>query len=158
DLLPQHFESVQAFKTFDREFSQARELTFGLLDEKGEVDFDGFVQHFADELRKEPWVARVMDRSPNESPGGTEEVRTIALPMLLNLESADFDQTLHALEPDQLAARLKKLRAALQAGSPKAEFELDFDPLGLVGPALKPLASSFSIQQTRPLASPDGTL
>ena len=78
------------------EFSQARELTFGLLDEKGEVDFDGFVEHFADELRKEPWVARVMDRSPTESPGGIEEVRTIALPMLLNLESADFDRAFDA--------------------------------------------------------------
>ena len=50
DLLPQYFESVQAFKTFDREFSQARELTFGLLDEKGEVDFDGFTEHFSAEL------------------------------------------------------------------------------------------------------------
>jgi predicted RND superfamily exporter protein len=35
DLLPQHFDSVQAFKTFDREFSQARELTFAILDETG---------------------------------------------------------------------------------------------------------------------------
>ena len=158
DLLPQHFESVQAFKTFDREFSQARELTFGLLDEKGEVDFDGFTEHFSAELCKEPWVVRVMDRSPTESPGGIEEVRAIALPMLLNLDSADFDETLRLLEPAPLAARLKKLRAELEAGSPKAEFQLDFDPLGLIGPALKPLASSFSIQQTRPLASPDGTL
>src|SRR5687768_14647821 len=61
DLLPQHFEAVQAFKTFDREFSQARELTIGLLDETGECDLDGFTEHFGEELRKEPWVARVMD-------------------------------------------------------------------------------------------------
>ncbi|MCX6976709.1 MAG: MMPL family transporter, partial [Verrucomicrobia bacterium] len=51
-----------------------------------------------------------------------------------------------------------KLRDALSSGSPKAEVELDFDPLGLITPALKPLAGSFSIDQTRPLASPDGTL
>jgi predicted RND superfamily exporter protein len=158
DLLPQHFEAVQAFKTFDREFSQARELTFGLLDEKGDVDFDGFTERFAEELRKEPWVVRVMDRSPVESPNGIEEVRQIALPMLLNLDSAEFERTLQNLAPERIAARLKKLRAALEAGSPKAEFELDFDPLGLVAPALKPLGSSFSVEQTRPLASPDGTL
>jgi predicted RND superfamily exporter protein len=158
DLLPQHFEAVQAFKTFDREFSQARELTFGLLDGSGECDLDGFTEHFGEELRKEPWVMRVMDRSPAESPGGLEEVRAIALPMLLNLDGAEFDRTMHALEPEQLAARLGKLRAALEAGSPKAEFELGFDPLGLIAPALKPLGNSFSVEQTRPLASPDGTL
>ena len=50
DLLPQHFDAVHAFKTFDREFSQARELTFGLLDEKHEVDLDAFAEHFAEEL------------------------------------------------------------------------------------------------------------
>jgi len=158
DLLPQHFQAVQAFKTFDREFSQARELTIGLLDEKGECDLDGFTEHFGEALRKEPWVTRVMDRSPVESPGGVEEVRSIALPLLLNLDGADFDRTMEALGPEQIAARLKKLRAALEAGSPRAEFELGFDPLGLIAPALKPLGASFSIEQTRPLASPDGTL
>lgn len=158
DMLPQHFEAVQAFKTFDREFSQARELTIGLLDEKGDCDLDGFTTHLGDELRKEPWVMRVMDRSPTEAPGGIDEVRSLALPMLLNLEAADFEPTIQALGAEQISARLKKLRAALEAGSPKAEFELDFDPLGIVTPALKPLGSSFSPEQTRPLASPDGTL
>lgn len=158
DLLPQHFEAVQAFKTFDREFSQARELTFGLLDETGTADLDAFTEHFAEALRQEPWVTRVMDRSPLESTGGVEDVRKIALPMLLNLEAAEFEQALQNLTPENLAARIKKLRAELEAGSPRAEFQLDFDPLGLISPALKPLGSSFSIEQTRPLASPDGTL
>src|SRR4051812_16716097 len=79
DMLPQHFEAVQAFKTFDREFSQARELTIGLLDEKGDCDLDGFTTHLGDELRKEPWILRVMDRSPQDSPEGVEEVRRLAL-------------------------------------------------------------------------------
>ena len=158
DLLPQHFDSVRAFKTFDREFSQARELTFALVDETRTVDLDAFTEHFGEALRKEPWVTRVMDRSPMESPGGVGEVRAIALPMLLNLDDAGFDRVIRAAAPEQIAARLKKLRAALAAGSPKAEFELDFDPLGLVTPALQPLAGSFSIEQTRPLASADGTL
>ena len=158
DLLPQHLDSVQAFKTFDREFSQARELTFALVDETHTADLDAFTEHFGEALRIEPWVTRVMDRSPVESPGGIEEVRSIALPMLLNLDDADFDRVIKAAEPEQIVARLKKLRAELAAGSPKAEFELDFDPLGLVAPALKPLAGSFSVEQTRPLSSADGTL
>jgi predicted RND superfamily exporter protein len=158
DLLPRKFQAVQAFKTFDREFSQARELTIGLLDEKGEVDLDGFTEHFATELRAEPWVERVMDRSPLDSPGGVDAARALALPLLLNLDSKDFDEALRAVAPEAIAERLKRLHAELEAGSPKAEFQLDFDPLGLVAPALKPLSGSFSIEQTRPLASPDGTL
>jgi len=158
DLLPRKFDSVQTFKTFDREFSQARELTFALLDDQHEVDFDAFTEHFTEELRKEPWVVRAMDRSPVESPGGIEEVRTIALPLLLNLNSADFDAAMRATQPGAIAARLKKLRAELSAGSPRAEMELDFDPLGLVAPALKPLSGPFSIEQSRPLCSPDGAL
>jgi predicted RND superfamily exporter protein len=158
DLLPQQFEAVQAFKTFDREFSQARELTFGLLDETHQVDLDAFADQFADKLRQEPWIERVMDRSPQESPGGLDAARTLAVPLLLNLDSVDFNEAIHAVDPGEIAARLKKLKQQLEAGSPKAEFQLDFDPLGLVAPALKPLGSSFSIEQTRPLASPDGTL
>jgi len=158
DLLPQHFEAVKAFKTFDREFSQARELTFGLLDETHQVDLDAFSEHFADKLREEPWVERVMDRSPLDSPGGLEAARALALPLLLNLDSANFDQAMHAVAPEEITTRLKRLHAELEAGSPKAEFQLDFDPLGLVAPALKPLGNSFSIEQTRPLTSPDGTL
>src|SRR5260221_1803244 len=87
DLLPQQFQAVQAFKTFDREFSQARELTIGLLDEKGDVDLDAFAEHFATELRAEPWVERVMDRSPLDSPAVVEAARALALPLLLNLNS-----------------------------------------------------------------------
>src|SRR5258708_32003670 len=60
DLLPQHFEAVKAFKTFDREFSQARELTFGLLDETHHVYLDAFSDHFAAKLRAEPWAARAL--------------------------------------------------------------------------------------------------
>src|SRR3954454_9949000 len=81
DMLPQHFEAVQAFKTFDREFSQARELTIGLLDESGDCDLDGFTTHLGEELRKEPWILRVMDRAPTEAQGGIDEVRSLALPM-----------------------------------------------------------------------------
>ncbi len=158
DLLPGHFDSVRVFKRFDREFSQARELTFAVVDETGEVDLDGFLDHFATMLRAEPWVARVMEKSPMESPDGVRDVQRLAAPLLLNLEPATFATTIDALTPAALDARIGRLRAALESGSPKAEFELQFDPLGVVAPALKPLAGSFSVEQTRPLASPDGTL
>jgi uncharacterized protein len=158
DLLPRHFDSVRVFKQFDREFSQARELTFAVLDESGEVDFDAFIEHFADKLRAEPWVERVMEKSPLESAAGVRDVQRLAVPLLLNLPAGDLRQAIGAFEPAAIDARITKLRAALESGSPKAEFDLDFDPLGVIGPALKPLAGSFSVEQTRPLASPDGTL
>ncbi len=161
DLLPRHFDSVRAFKTFDREFSQAREITFGLLDETGAVDMDGFTEHFAAALRREPWIVRVMDRLPTEasdSPEAARDLQTIAVPLLLNLEPGEFDRTVAQLAPERMEARLKELHAKFEAGSPRAEWELSADPLGVVFPALKPLAGSFSIESTRPLSSPDGAL
>lgn len=158
DLLPQHFEAVQAFKIFDREFSQARELTIGLLDETGQVDLDAFSEHFAEKLREEPWILRVMDRSPLESPGGLEAARILTLPLLLNLDTPNFDQAVRAVDPDEISTRLKKLHAELEAGSPTASVQLDSDPLGIIAPVIKSLGGSFSVEQTRPLASPDGTL
>src|SRR4029434_5658032 len=80
------------------------------------------------------------------------------LPLLFNLEPHEFEQAAQNLAPEQIAARVTKLHAELEAGSPRAEFELDFDPLGLIVPALKPLAGSFSLEQTQPLTSADGTL
>jgi predicted RND superfamily exporter protein len=158
DLLPQHFEAVQGFKTFDREFSQARELTIGLLDETGQVDRDGFSEHFASKLREEPWVERVMDRSPLDSPGGLEAARILTLPLLLNLDTPAFDEAVHAVDPEAITTRLKMLHAELEAGSPTATVQLDSDPLGIIAPVIKSLGGSFSVEQTRPLASPDGTL
>lgn len=158
DLLPREFESVRVFKQFDREFSQARELTFAVVDDRGGVDLDAFVEHFAEKLRTEPWVARVMEKSPLESEAGVRDLPHLAAPLLLNLEPAAFTSAIEALEPAAIDARVSRLRAAIESGSPKAEVDLQFDPLGLVAPALKPLAGSFSIEQTRPLSSPDGTL
>ncbi|MEQ1859895.1 MAG: MMPL family transporter [Chthoniobacteraceae bacterium] len=158
DLLPRTFDSVRVFKQFDREFSQARELMFAIVDESGETDLDAFVEHFAGKLRAEPWVERAMEKSPMESSDGVRDLSRLAAPLLLNLAPGDFAAALKALEPAALDARLARMRAALESGSPKAEFDLEFDPLGIVAPALKPLAGSFSIEQTRPLDSPDGTL
>lgn len=158
DLLPRHFDSVRTLKQFDREFSQAREITFAIVDETGEADLDSFVDDFAEKLRAEPWIARVMEKSPMESSAGLRDIPQLAAPLLLNLEPAAFSTAITALTPEAIGARLARMRAALESGSPKAEFDLQFDPLGVVAPALKPLAGSFSVEQTRPLASPDGKL
>ena len=68
NLLPQRFESVRALKVYDREFNQAREITFALWDESHASDLDAFAEYFGDALRQEPWVVRVLDRSPDRAP------------------------------------------------------------------------------------------
>lgn len=158
NLLPQRFESVQALKVYDREFTQAREITFALWDEKGESDLDGFSEYFGEALRKEPWVVRVMDRSPMDSPEGTREVQHLAVPLLMDQDATAFAETLQRLSPEAITRRFALKRTEMEAGSPKAELELNMDPLGIVAPALKPIAGSFSVDNTRPLASADGTL
>ncbi len=156
NLLPQRFDSVKALKVYDREFSQAREITFGLYDEKGEADLDGFAEYFGDALRKEPWVLRVLDRSPMDLPGASREIQTLAVPLLFDQEAPAFAETLKALSPEAITRRFALKRAEIEAGSPKAELELNLDPLGVVAPALKPF--SASLDNSRPLASADGTL
>ncbi len=158
NLLPQRFDSVRALKVYNSHFSQANEATFALWDEKGEADMEGFAEHFGAALREEPWVVRVMDRSPMEVEGGIDEVQQLAVPLLMNLPSQEFAKAMEHLQPEALAARLARKRAEIEAGSPKAEMELRFDPLGIVVPALKPLAGSFTGEPSRPLASEDGTL
>ena len=139
DMLPGHFESVGIYKLADREFSSARELIIGLLAPSDDVDMDGFTEHFAASLRREKWVVRVMDRSPLEAPGGLDELRAVALPLMLNQDDGDFAKLLATLQPDAIAARLGKLRAKIEAGVGLSQAELEFDPLGIVFPALKSL-------------------
>ena len=158
NLLPQRFDSVRALKVYDREFTQAREITFALWDEAHATDLDGFAEYFGDELRKEPWVVRVLDRSPMDSPEGTREIQSLAVPLLLDQEPAAFEETLRRLAPEAITKRFALKRTEMEAGSPKAEMELNFDPLGIVAPALKPFSASFSAENTRPLAAADGTL
>ena len=78
--------------------------------------------------------------------------------MLLNLESSAFDEAMSILQPDKIRDRLHRLRQQIEAGSPRPQFELSFDPLGLIAPALKPFAQSTAIEQEQPLTSPDRTM
>jgi len=157
NLLPGGYESVETLKVYNSSFTQTRELSFAIYDESKQADLDAFSQEFADQLRDQPWVERVLDRSPMESPEGLADVQKIALPLLFNLPPTDFNAALAQLSPAEIASRLHRYQQEI-ASSPRAEMQLQLDPLGIVVPALKPLNGSFSAENTQPLASADGTL
>ena len=158
NLLPANFESVRGLKVYNRDFVQTRELTFALVSQPNDVDkLEEFAPRFADALRKQPWCKRVLAGSPIETPEGIRDLQMIALPLLLNLEPKSFDETISVLEPGNILQRLQRLREEIEAGSPRPQFELQLDPLGLVAPALKPFAANASLEEEQPLTSADRT-
>jgi predicted RND superfamily exporter protein len=159
NMLPSRFESVQGLKIYDREFEQARQLTFALECQPQDADkLDEFASVFAERLRGQPWCERVLAGSPMETPEGIRDLQTIAVPLLLNLEPRAFEGTMSILRPEKIRERLHRLREQIEAGSPRPQFELAFDPLGLIAPALKPFAESNAMEQEQPLTSPDRTM
>jgi predicted RND superfamily exporter protein len=159
NMLPQGFTSVEGMKIYDRDFEQTRQLTFALLCQPSDADkLDEFAPKFAEKLRQQTWCERVLAGSPMETPDGIRDLQSIAVPLLLNLEPKAFDRTLSILQPQNVSARLHRMHQEIEAGSPRPEFELTFDPLGLIAPALKPFAENNSIEQEQPLASPDRTM
>jgi predicted RND superfamily exporter protein len=159
NVLPGNFSSVQGLKIYDRDFEQTRELTFALQCEPNDVDkLEEFAPVFAERLRQQPWCTRVLAGSPMSTPDGIRDLQSIAVPLLLNLEPNAFRDTISALQAEKIRDRLHRLRQQIEAGSPRPEFELSFDPLGLIAPALKPFAESTIIEQEQPLTSPDRTM
>jgi uncharacterized protein len=159
NVLPGRFSSVQGLKIYDREFEQTHELTFALLCEPQDVDkLEDFALLFAEKLRKQPWCTRVLAGSPMATPDGIRDLQSIAVPLLLNLKPNVFDATMSILQPQKIQDRLHRLRQQIEGGSPRSEFELSFDPLGLIAPALKPFAENTAIEQEQPLTSPDRTM
>ena len=156
NVLPGRFPSVQGLKIYDRDFEQTRQLTFALRCDSNDVDkLDDFAPVFAERLRQQPWCARVLAGSPMATREGIHDLQSIAIPLLLNLQPAVFDQTLSILQPDKIRERLQRLRQQIEAGSPRPQFELSFDPLGLIAPALKPFAETSAMEQEQPLTSAD---
>jgi predicted RND superfamily exporter protein len=156
NVLPGKFSSVQGLKIYDRDFEQTRELTFALQCAPNDVDkLEEFAPVFAERLRQQPWCTRVLAGSPMSTPDGIHDLQSIAVPLLLNLEPNAFRETISVLQPEKIRDRLHRLRQQIEAGSPRPEFELSFDPLGLIAPALKPFAESTIIEQEQPLTSPD---
>ncbi|HEX4708045.1 MAG TPA: MMPL family transporter, partial [Candidatus Udaeobacter sp.] len=159
NVLPAKFPSVQGLKIYDQDFEQTRQLTFALVCDPADVDkLQDFAPIFAERLRQQPWCARLLAGSPMGTPEGIRDLQLIAVPLLLNLEPRAFDETLSILQPEKIRARLERLRQQIEAGSPRPQFELSFDPLGLIAPALKPFAESTIIEQEQPLTSPDHTM
>jgi predicted RND superfamily exporter protein len=159
NMLPSGFQSVDGLKIYDRDFEQTRELTFALHCQLEDVDkLEEFAPTFAANLRKQPWCDRVLSGSPMETPDGIRDLHAIAVPLLLNLEPTAFEQTMSILRPEKIRERLHRLHQEIEAGSPRPQFELEFDPLGIIGPALKPFAEANAIEQEQPLTSPDRTM
>ncbi|MEY2440571.1 MAG: uncharacterized protein QOI34_1956, partial [Verrucomicrobiota bacterium] len=159
NMLPGKFRSVQGLKIYNRDFEQTRELTFALVCQPADSDrLEEFAPAFAQHLRQQPWCVRVLEGSPMETPGGIRDLQGIAVPLLLNLPPSDFERAVSILQPDKVRERLHRLHQQIEAGSPRPQFELQLDPLGVIGPALKPFAESNAIEQEQPLTSPDRTM
>ena len=159
NLLPSGFESVEGLKVYNRDFAQVRELTFALVCQPADVDkLEEFAPQFAQKLREQPWCTRVLSGAPIETPEGIHDLQSIAIPLLLNLEPAAFNETLALLQPEKIRERLHRLHSELEAGSPRPQIELGLDPLGVIAPALKPFASNAAIEEDQPLTSPDRTM
>jgi predicted RND superfamily exporter protein len=159
NLLPAKFSSVQGLKVYNADFAQTRELTFALVCQPNDVDqLEEFAPIFADRLLKQPWCRRVLNGSPMESPNAIPDLQRIAVPLLLNLEPEAFQDTIAVLQPDQMTARLARLHQEIEAGSPRPQIELQLDPLGVIGPALKPFAANASLEENQPLVSPNRTM
>src|SRR5438477_6031934 len=159
NMLPKGFESVRGLKIYDRDFEQTRELTFALRCHPEDVDkLEEFAPVFAENLRKQSWCERVLASTPMATPDGISDLQAIAVPLLLNLERAACEQTRSILQPERIQERLHRLHQEIEAGSLRPEFELGFDPLGIIAPALKPFAEANAIEQEQPLTSPDRTM
>src|SRR6266436_5222880 len=159
NILPASFRSVAGLKIYDREFEQTRQLTFALVCAPDDVEkLEEFAPLFADKLRQQPWCTRVLAGSPMQTPDGIRDLQSIAVPLLLNLEPDVFNETISILQPQKIRDRLHRLHQQIEAGSPRPELELAFDPLGLIAPALKPFAESTAIEEDQPLASSDRTM
>ena len=156
DLLPKNFDSVQAFKTTDREFTNARQITFALRSD--DPSLEDITDRFCDELRKQPWVVRVTSSPPVESPDGVADLQSrLAVPLLLNLDPPAFADAMKMLQPDRIAARLHELRQKMDVMG-MAEMKLDYDALGLVQEAMRPMKNSFSDDPSQSFISSDATM
>jgi len=157
NLLPGDHPAVRGLKIFNNDFAQARELAFLLTWPAPPEDPERYRDAFAAELRKQPWVQRLLDVPPLEGSASNGSLPQILVPLLLNLPSEDFAAALANLEPGKIQDRVHRLAEEVAAGSPKARFELQNDLLGLAAAAAKPVWETVSISDAFDLTSPDGT-
>lgn len=155
NLLPEGNPAVQGLQIYNAQFTQNRELAFLLTWDKEPEDVEGYRKTFAEALLKEPWVSRLLDAPPLETAQGRASIHDIVVPLLLNLPAPELAETLASLSPDQITERINRLASQTTAGSPKARFELENDPLGLTGRAARPVSETISISDTFSLTSED---
>lgn len=139
NMLPPGFDSVKGLQFYNKEFSQSRQLSFGIIGKPDSEDFDDFVDHFDAELHKQPWVLRVLHGSPLESEKTVEDLHELMLPLLLSSNQETFAARMESLKPEAIQARIKDLRKQLDTGSIRAELELSVDPLGVLLPSIRPM-------------------
>jgi uncharacterized protein len=157
NLLPANDLAVQGLKIYNSEFTQARELAFLLTWKQAPADGDAFREIFVERLRSQPWIHRVLDAPPLEASGGRKSIHEILVPLLLNLPAKQFADAIHELSPPAIQDRIGRLAAQTAAGSPRARFELENDPLGLAAHAARPVWETVAISETFNLTSADGT-
>jgi uncharacterized protein len=157
NLLPANNPAVQGLKIYNNEFTQARELAFLLTWEEAPADGEGFSAIFVERLWSQAWVHRVLDAPPLETSAGRKSIHEILVPLLLNLPAERFADAMNDLLPERIQERIGRLAAQMTAGSPRARFELENDPLGLVARAAKPVWDTVMIAETFNLTSADRT-
>lgn len=155
NLLPSDNRAVQGLKIYNRDFTQSRELAF-LIRGKSANEVDAFADFFIQKLREQSWTLRILDGPPIETESGRESFPALCAPLLLNLPTEKFQQVLAKLTPTELRSRLERLAKQVKSGSPRAEFELANDPLGIVTAAMAPLAETISLETDFALVSPSG--
>lgn len=157
NLLPGENPAVEGLRIYNAEFTQNRELAFLLSWDEEPEDVASYRAAFTEALLKQPWVSRLLDAPPLETSQGRASIHDIATPLLLNLSPEEFSATLEGLSPEKIKTRIDRLVAQASAGSPKARFELENDPLGLMAHASRPVAETISISDAFSLISTDGT-
>lgn len=155
NLLPADQPAVRGLQTYNKEFTQTRELAFLLTWDQPPEDIAEYRARFAALLRQQPWVLRMLDEAPVEDSDGADETREVVVPLLMNLTPERFSEALQLLSPGQAEPRLQRLAAQITAGSPRAAFELKNDPLGLAGLAARPVWETVSLSDAFDLVSPD---
>ena len=157
NLLPASNPAVRGLKIFNSEFTQTRELAFLLNWKEPPADRESFRETFLSRLHAQPWVHRVLDAPPLETTGGRKTMHEILVPLLLNLPPEQFAAALGDLSPQAIRNRIDRLAAQTAAGSPRARFELENDPLGLAARAARPVWETVAVSETFTLTSADGT-
>jgi hypothetical protein len=156
-FVPAGNPAVQGLKIFNSEFTQTRELAFLLNWKEPPADRESFRETFLSRLHAQPWVHRVLDAPPLETTGGRKTMHEILVPLLLNLPPEQFAAALGDLSPQAIRNRIDRLTAQTAAGSPRARFELENDPLGLAARAARPVWETVAVSETFTLTSADGT-